>query len=502
MTKKGELRAAGGVLLLLLLGKCLSLAANQAYLSFYGADNERLNIFSWAMQIPGYLFQSAGTALVSVVIPVYASLRATNRRAEAERFVSDLLGVCLLFSGLLCVLGLGLSFVLPRLTGFSDRAYAALCLRLVMPAALCYGLIYILQGVLQSEGHFGAAAAVNLPGGILILAYLALCGRHFGVTGLLVTVVAGLALQVVMLVAPARRAGFRWRPSGMLRDEHLRAALRRCLPVFLGALAYQLDLFGNHTLLTGIAPESVSLYQFVQSIVVGLVTVLTAAVNAVAYPELSALAARGERENYRTAFCEKLETVIFFLLPLTVGLAVLGRPALRLLAAHGRLTEENIAVEYGFLLASGACMVFLGIKEIADRALFALHTTKVSAFVNGLILLLNVPLAWLLRRVPALGAYAIPLSWSAVVAAGAVVLLLCLRRRLGGFAGLLSAAGKTLIASTVMGGTVWGCRRLLAGRLGSLMALGLSVLLGVLVFFLMAALLRIPVLPRLRRTEK
>ena len=189
-------------------------------------------------------------------------------------------------------------------------------------------------------------------------------------------------------------------------------------------------------------------------------------------------------------------------LPLTVGLAVLGRPALRLLAAHGRLTEENIAVEYGFLLASGACMVFLGIKEIADRALFALHTTKVSALVNGLILLLNVPLAWLLRRVPALGAYAIPLSWSAAVAAGAVVLLLCLRRRLGGFAGLLSAAGKTLIASTVMGGTVWGCRRLLAGRLGSLMALGLPVLLGVLVFFLMAALLRIPVLPRLRRTEK
>ena len=86
--------------------------------------------------------------------------------------------------------------------------------------------------------------------------------------------------------------------------------------------------------------------------------------------------------------------------------------------------------------------------------------------------------------------------------AGAVVLLLCLRRRLGGFAGLLSALGKTLIASAVMGGTVWGCRRLLAGRLGSLMALGLPVLLGVLVFFLMAALLRIPVLPWLRRTEK
>ncbi len=501
MARKGELRAAGGVLLLLLLGKCLSLAANQAYLSFFGADNEQLNIFSWAMQIPGYLFQAAGTALVSVVIPVYASLRATDRRAEAQCFASNLLGVCLLFSGLLCVLGLGLSFLLPRFTGFSDRAYAALCLRLVMPAALCYGLIYILQGVLQTEGRFGAAAAVNLPGGLLILAYLALCGRRFGVTGLLVTVVAGLALQIVMLAVPAYRAGFRWRPAGIFRDRTLRTALRRCLPVFLGALAYQLDLFGNHTLLTGIAPESVSLYQFVQSIVVGLVTVLTAAINAVAYPELSSLAARGEQERYRASLCEKLETVTFFLLPLTVGLAILGRPALRLLAARGRLTEENVAVEYGFLLSSGVCMAFLGCKEIADRALFALHTTKISALANGLILLVNVPLAWFLRRVPALGAYAIPLSWSFAVAAGTAVLLLCLHRRLGGFGGLLTSVGKTLLASAVMGGTVWSCRRLLSG-LGDLAALLLAALLGAAVFFLMAMLLGIPVLPRLWRTGK
>lgn len=501
MTKKGELRTAGGVLLLLLLGKCLSLAANQAYLSFFGADNERLNIFSWALQIPGYLFQSAGTALVSVVIPVYTSLRATGRRAEAERFASNLLGMCLLFSGLLFALGLGLSCFLPQLTGFSDQTYAALCLRLVMPAVLCYGLIYILQGVLQSEGRFAAAAAVNLPGGILTLAYLLLCGRRFGVTGLLVTTVAGLALQVGMLVVPARRAGFRWRPSGIFRDEALRAALRRCLPVFFGALAYQLDLFCNHTMLAGAAPETVSLYQFVQSVVVGLVTVLTAAVNAVAFPELSALAARGERERYRAALCNKLETIVFFLLPLTVGLIVLGRPALRLLAARGRLTERDIAVEYGFLLASGACMAFLGMKEIADRALFALHTTKPSALANGLILLLNLPLAWLLRKVPALGACAIPLSWSAAVTAGALALLLCLRRRLGAF-GLMPALLKTLLASALLGAAAWGADRLLAGRMGSLGALLLSALAGAAVFFLAAALLRIPAMLRLRRTEE
>ena len=58
MKKSNQLRSIGSVMILMLVGKLLSLLANQVYLSYFGADNEQLNIFSWVLQIPNYLFQT------------------------------------------------------------------------------------------------------------------------------------------------------------------------------------------------------------------------------------------------------------------------------------------------------------------------------------------------------------------------------------------------------------------------------------------------------------
>ena len=429
MKKLDGLRATGSVLLLLLLGKCLSFAANQAYLSYFGAQDARLNIFSWAMQVPSYLFQAVGTALVSVAVPVYASLRATGKPDEAGRFASDLLTACAALTLLLCAAGLALSGVLPRLTGFADRNYAALCLRIAMPALLCYGVVYILQGVLQTNGRYRTAAAVNLPGGILILLYLALGAERFGVTGLAVTVVGGLALQIGILALPAHRAGLRWRPARFWENAALCAAAQRSLPVLFGALAYQFNLFCNHTMLSRLAPTAVSLSQFVQTLVVSAVSVLTAAVNAVAFPALSALAARGETALFRKQLRIKLAAVVGILLAAAAAMAALGLPVLRFLAQHGQWTAQDVATEYAFLLATAPCMVFLGLKELADRALFALHETRPSAWANILILCVNLPLSLVFGRISPL---AVPLSWSAAVAAGTVLLLLRLQKCLKG----------------------------------------------------------------------
>ena len=508
MKKNGEFRSVGGVLLILLLGKCLSLAANQAYLSFFGAENERLNIFSWALQIPGYLFQSAGTALVSVVIPVYASLRATGREREAGRFASNLLSVCTLFAALVCAAGLCLSAVLPELTEFGEKAYASFCLRLVMPAVICYCLTYILQGLLQTAGRHAAAAAVNLPGGVLILLYLAFFARRYGVTGLLVTVVFGLFLQVVMLAVPARRAGFRYRPTLDLRDGTLRAAGRNCLPVLFGASAYQLSLLCNHTILSNVAPAWLSMFHLIQTILISLVTVVTTAVNSVAYPTLTALAARGETEEYRRFLRGKMNLLIFLLVPLTLGLAVLGLPALRLLSLHGKMTQRDILTEYGFLLSGAGCIVFLGLKELADRALYALHTTKLSAAANALILLADLPLCWFLSRFTALGAFGIPLGYSLSVAAGTLFLLWRLRKKLGGYGGgIAETLGKTLLSGAVMAGAAGGGFALLSGPLsdtflGQLCAVALSALLGAAVFLLVSRALKAPPVMELLRRKK
>ena len=149
MKKPNQLRSIGSVMILMLVGKLLSLLANQVYLSYFGADNEQLNIFSWVLQIPNYLFQSLGTGLSSTVIPLYAALLAQKKQQEASRFGSNI--ICITSLGMVVLIGLGLAIspLLPQLTDFNDKAYAVKALMIMMPVMFFYAMTNIYQGILQ-----------------------------------------------------------------------------------------------------------------------------------------------------------------------------------------------------------------------------------------------------------------------------------------------------------------------------------------------------------------
>lgn len=496
MKHTNHLRSISAVMLLMLLGKLLSLLANQAYLSYFGADNEQLNIFSWVLQIPNYLFQSFGAALSSVVIPLYAAMIAGGRREEAHRFGSNILCVSSLFTVLLITVGMALSGVLPQLTDFSDKAYAAMALRVMLPVMLFYAQTNIFQGILQSLGHFLAPALTNLPSGIVILLYLALFADRFGVTGLLVSVVIGLFLQFALLPLPARRAGFRFRPVLDLRDPDLRSAGRRMIPVILGAGAYQLNMFWNSTLMTAVAPDRVSLFQFVQTLILTAVMTLALAITSVKYPALTAHAARSDMMSFREELSATMGGMIFLLTPITVGLACLGQPLLELISLHGRIGPEDIRTEYLFLLAYCPCIVFLGLKEIADRALYSLRVTKVSGWTGALILAVNVVLGYFFSTATPLGPFGIPLAYSIAIVAGTALLLYKLQQKILFFpAGLKATAIRSALCSGIMGICVTALHRAFSGFF-------LPVLAGIGIYFTTAYLLKTqPIYDLFRRNQ-
>ena len=496
MRKTDSLKSISWVFLIMLLGKLLSLVANQAYLSFFGADNEQLNIFSWALQIPNYLFQSLGTALSSVVIPLFAALCVQEKRQEANRFGSNLITVSTLLTLGLVAVGMALSGLLPGLTDFRDKGYAAMALRLLMPVMLFYSLSFIYQGILQSLGRFTAAALVNLPSGVVTLLYVATLAGRFGVTGLLLAVVLGLALQALILIPFARKAGFRYRPVLDLSDGSIRTAGKMTVPIILGASAYQFNMFFNNTMMTNVAPGSVTLFNFVQTLILSSVMTLVLAITSVEYPRLTAHAASGDMAGFRESLSATVRGLLFLLLPITGGLICLGRPLLTLISLHGRVVPENITTEYHFLCMYCLCIVFLGLKEIADRAFYSLQTTRISALVGVVIMGINIVLGFILSKFTPMAANGIPFAYSVAVILGTSFLLLRLRRRVGAFGGdILATLWKTGLATVLMCAAVVLCFRALSGRAGDsllwrLVLVGLPTLLGMIVYFLLTWLLR------------
>ncbi len=480
LKKNDQLRSIGSVMVLMLLGKLLSLLANQVYLSYFGADNEQLNIFSWVLQIPNYLFQSLGTGLSSTVIPLYAALLAQNQREEASRFGSNILCITSLGMVGLIAIGMASSLVLPELTDFADKGYAAMALRVMMPVMFFYAMTNIYQGILQSLDHHRAAALVNLPSGIVILLYIALFADRFGVTGLMWTVVLGLFLQFAILPPSAHRAGFRFRPRFDLGDPNLRTVGRMMLPVVLGASAYQINMFCNNTMMSSVEPESVTLFNFVQTLILSSVMTLVLAITSVKYPALTVCAAREDMMGFRRELSGTMGAMIYLLTPIAFGLIVLGHPLLELISLHGKVRPENIDTEAAFLAMYSLCIVFLGLKEIADRALYSLRITKVSAWVGLVILAVNAAVGYAFSTRTPLGAMAIPLGYSVGVISGTAWLLSKLKGEILYFGGKLKeTACKSLLGSAIMAVAVVGVHRMLGGIFASGSILDRLVLVAV-----------------------
>lgn len=449
MKQSNQLRSIGSVMILMLVGKLLSLLANQVYLSYFGADNEQLNIFSWVLQIPNYLFQSLGTGLSSTVIPLFAALLAQKKHQEANRFGSNIL--CITSLGMVVLIGAGMlaSLFLPKLTDFTDKAYATKALMIMMPVMFFYAMTNIYQGILQSMDRHLSAALINLPSGIVILLYIALFADKYGVTGLLWTVVFGLFLQFAILLLPARRAGFRFKPLVDFKDENIRTVGRMMLPVVLGASAYQFNMFFNNTMMSAVEPESVTLFNFVQTLILSSVMTLVLAITSVKYPALTVCAAREDMSGFRRELSGTMGGMIYLLTPIAFGLVVLGHPLLSLISLHGKVVPENIDTEAAFLTMYSLCIVFLGLKEIADRALYSLRITRVSAWVGLVIMAVNIFFGWILSRMTPLGSAGIPLGYSIGVIVGTAWLLWKLRQEILFFGGELKATSVKSIAGAL-----------------------------------------------------
>ena len=497
MKKSNQLRSIGSVMILMLVGKLLSLLANQVYLSYFGADNEQLNIFSWVLQIPNYLFQSLGTGLSSTVIPLYAALLAQKKMKEASRFGSNI--ICITTLGMVILVGLGLAIspVLPRLTDFNDKAYATKALMIMMPVMFFYAMTNIYQGILQSMDRHMSAALINLPSGIVILLYIALFADKFGVTGLLVTVVFGLFLQFAILPLPAHKAGFRFKPVVDFKDESIRTVGRMMLPVVLGASAYQFNMFFNNTMMSAVEPESVTLFNFVQTLILSSVMTLVLAITSVKYPALTVCAAKEDMMGFRKELSGTMGAMIYLLTPIAFGLVVLGHPLLSLISLHGKVVPENIDTEAAFLTMYSLCIVFLGLKEIADRALYSLRITKVSAWIGVVIMAVNILFGYILSRLTPLGAAGIPLGYSIGVIAGTGWLLLRLKKEILFFGGSLkSTAILSIFGSIVMSAAVVAIHRLLANILFSgsildrLILVAVPTCAGMAVYFLLTYLMK------------
>lgn len=448
---KNILGSVSYVMIIMVLSRLLALVSTQVYMSFYGAGNEFLNIYSYAITVPNTIFNCFGTALSTVVIPIYAGHIANGRKKEADKFANNIITITAALTCVLILIGWALSFVLPKFTSFNSGesyTFAVKALMIMMPVMLFYGLNYIFQGILQSKGKFGWPAFVSVPSSLVTIAYVLFLGDKFGITGLLLATFIGLSLQAVILIFPLAASGFRYKPLFEVKDNDIKTAFKMTIPVMIGVSAYQLNMFYNVTMIANFE-GMVTLLTYVQNIVVYMVLAFVYSITAVVYPRLTESAATNKMDEYKKTLADVLKSTSLLLIPITAGFIVMRKPLLQLIAQWGKITDSDIEAACMLMVMYSIGILAIGLKEILDRALYAIKNTKVSA-VNGFVIMaVNIILSLVLIKY--IGAYGIPLAYSVSSIVGLCILLIMLKVKVGNYAdGLLSTLLRGVVSALVM----------------------------------------------------
>jgi putative peptidoglycan lipid II flippase len=221
-------------------------------------------------------------------------------------------------------------------------------------------------------------------------------------------------------------------------------------------------------------------------------TIIGTAFGLVAFPTLADLATRGDRAGLRTTLGETLRMVLALTVPAACGLILLGRPLLQLLYQRGAFDAAATEAVYTTLRFYALGLVGHSCLELAARTFFAQQDTVTPLLIAAGSAAANILMGLLLMG--PLGAGGLALANSLAVSGEVLVLMLVLRRRLGGVEGgrLLDALGRVLVASLLMAAAVSGVLALgqqagmgvlplvaAAGAVGALGYVGAGLLLGV-----------------------
>lgn len=497
MAEKGKNNApktVGVIMLITLLGKALGLGRDMLMGRAFGTGMAA-NAFLTASRIPRNFFDAIFASAISAsFIPVFNEYLEKKGRDEAYRLANAFITVTALATAAMSLAGMAFSGQLSTLLadGF-DGETAALCsylLKLLFPTVLFTGVAFSLVGILQSLGEFNIPALLStVSNGVIILYYVTLCGR-FGVTGLAVAFLAGWALQVGIQLPALRRAGFRFRPA--LRHEGLRKIFALMLPVMASTWVQPLNLtvatkYATH-LNGGSAASALEYANTLYTIVAG---VFVLSIANVIFPEMSRMSARREDAALDAQLRGTLSTMLFFLVPMSAGLAVMARPIVRLLYEWGEWTAESTELTAGALAFASLGMVGYGLQMILSRAYYAAQKGKMPLISGIVSVVMNLALCALLT--PRMGVRGLALASAVSALVPALVLLAALL--LGGHAVMDRASlwdfCKMLVCAAGMAAAVLAVRWDIAGFggdgvAGRVLAVALPTIAGVLAYFALA----------------
>ena len=495
-----QVKTISTVMLITLLGKLLGLIRDRLLAVNYGTGMYA-SAFLTASRIPRVFFDMLfASAIAASFIPIFSESLQKRGREHAIRFAGNFITVIGALTLILTIVGIIFSGGLVDLfaKGY-DAQTAALSVnltRIMFPTIFFTGIAYSFVGILQSFDEFNIPAFISVLSNAVIIAYYPTLNSRFGIYGLAVAFLIGWSVQAIVQIPSLHKKGFRYHPSLSVKNDEMKKVFALMLPVMVSTWVQPVMLTINSRFASYLYKGAgVPAIEYSTNLYLMIIGVFVLSVTNVIFPKLSRLEVSDQKEEFRNTIRNTMHASLFFAIPLMFGVMALSYEIIDLIYGGGEFGKKDTAMTGWALFFTSLGMIGYTIQNIISRAYFARQDGKTPLLAGGIAIVCDLLLCFAL--VGKLSVSGLAIASAAASTVNAVVLMIPLERRGEGFMSkrfvwdMLKVTG----ASAAMYFAVRLCAGLVRGAVGGIAGKFLVILVptiaGVLVFFILAYIMRL-----------
>lgn len=470
-----------------------------------------------ACNLPNQLYELVmGGMLVTAFLPVYVSLRKREGEERANQYASTLMGIVLVFLGVVALLA---TLFAPQVVWtqmfFSpsgDRELVVYFFQFFAVQLLFYGVSAVAGGLLNSRSDYFWSSAAPIANNIVVIFamfvyyFVSADNPDFAKLVLAVGTPLGVFVQMAMQVPALAKNGVHLKPWRInLHDPALRETLALGIPTIVVTLCSFATVSVQNAAAMAVSDAGSSVLYYARQWFTLPYAFLAVPVTTTLFTELAGMVADRDDAAVRRTIVSGTQQNFFSMVPFMLYLIVFAMPLVSLFRA-GSFDWTSVSLVSGYLAVMALSLPFYACFLFMQKVFSALRAMKQYAVCNLVVSVVQVVLTIVLclgaGSWGGFGLAGVALAQIAFFVLGTVWCYAYLSKRLGGIglgtlvgsfmsSLLVGAAGAAVGAALLwalqafvmpieVGGIPWALACIVAGGLASLVVTyGLGVVLHV-----------------------
>lgn len=446
-----------------------------------------------ALAVPTVLFSFLFNSLNTSFIPSYNRVVEDKGEKAANDFTANIANVVMIFSVLLCIIGMIFArpLVFAMASGFTGekQLMAIKFVRIVLLGSAFNSIAAIFTGYLNVHDSYVLPSARLALQNIVLIIFTVISvytNEYMIAVGILVATI----FQNLVLIPALKKTGYKHKWKMDLKDPNIRYILILAIPLMLGVAVDQINIFVDKTLASRAIEGGVAVLNYADRINALVYIVLTSIVT-VAYPVISKYAINGDMEGLKKNVFKYAQINYVFCVPVIAAFIVFAEPIVHVIYEGGKFSHaDTIAVSQCLMLYS-LTIFGASLREIVSRTFYCIGDSK-TPVKNGMVMVvLNAVLSIAFSQKIGLKGIALGTSVASII--GCITLTYQLRKKIGRLntKEFIKNFGKIIGISVFM---IVLSRLLYNGLniyLSVFKSLAISATFGVIIYFSMIALFNI-----------